>query len=222
MNEDGAPTNLVDLIGRLVEPPEPAPVSLVPQTAGWWVLGALLLSALGYGLWRFMLHWRADAYRRAALSELALAPDDPAAIASILRRAALAAYPGTRSRGSPGRTGSPFCAKRAASPRPPAQPSSERLTRRAATPGSCARRGSCGSARTGGAMIQLGLPWALALCRCRSSSGASRPRTASGWKGCASRSSARSREPPAPTPGRARSSSRARGFRWPPRSSSGR
>ncbi len=108
MNEDGAPTSLVDLIGRLIDPPEPVPVSLVPQTAGWWVLGALLLSALGYGLWRFMLHWRADAYRRAALSELALAPDDPAAIATILRRAALAAYPRDEVAGLAGADWIPF------------------------------------------------------------------------------------------------------------------
>ena len=93
MTEEATPTNLVDLIGRLSEPPEPAPISLVPQTAGWWVLGALLISALAYGLWRFLLRWRADAYRRAALIALERAADDPAAIASILRRAALAAYP---------------------------------------------------------------------------------------------------------------------------------
>jgi hypothetical protein len=93
MNGEAVPVNLVDLIDRLAEPPMPDPVSLAPQTAGWWVLGAVVLSGLAYGLWRLWLHWRANAYRRAALQELASAGDDPARVAAILRRTALAAYP---------------------------------------------------------------------------------------------------------------------------------
>ncbi|MCW3782014.1 DUF4381 domain-containing protein [Defluviimonas salinarum] len=93
MNGEDANVNLVDLMGRLIEPEVPAPVSLVPQTAGWWVLGALVLTALAYALWRGWLHWRANAYRRTALAALATAGNDPAAIAAILRRTALAAYP---------------------------------------------------------------------------------------------------------------------------------
>jgi len=93
MNEDSAPTSLVGLIDRLAEPPMPDPVSLAPQTAGWWVLGAIAVLALAYGLWRLWLHGRANAYRRAALRELAEAEEDPARVATILRRAALAAYP---------------------------------------------------------------------------------------------------------------------------------
>lgn len=93
MNDDDTPTNLVDLIEQLQEPSPPDPVSLAPQTAGWWGLGALVLVALAYGVWRLLSHWRANAYRRAALRELALAGDDPAQVATILRRAALVAYP---------------------------------------------------------------------------------------------------------------------------------
>jgi hypothetical protein len=93
MNEDNVPTSLVDLINQLVEPTPPDPVSLLPQTAGWWVLGVLVLVALAYGVGRVLSHWRANAYRRAALRELALAGDDPTQVATILRRAALAAYP---------------------------------------------------------------------------------------------------------------------------------
>lgn len=88
-----APTSLIELIDRLAEPPAPDPVSLAPQTAGWWVLGAVMLSGLAYGFWRFWLHWRVNAYRRAALVELDRAGDDPALVATILRRAALSAYP---------------------------------------------------------------------------------------------------------------------------------
>lgn len=93
MTEENAPVNLVELLDKLAEPPMPEPVSLAPQTAGWWVLGAVLLLSLAYGLWRLWLHWRADAYRRAALHRLRKAGQDPALIATILRRAALAAYP---------------------------------------------------------------------------------------------------------------------------------
>ena len=103
MNDDAAPISLVDLIDRLVEPPVPEPVSLAPQTAGWWVLGVLLLSALAYGLWRFWLHWRENAHRRAALGELARTGNDPTLIATVLRRAALAAYPRREVAGLAGR-----------------------------------------------------------------------------------------------------------------------
>jgi hypothetical protein len=97
MNEDGpAPTTLIDLLNELVEPPEPAPVAMTPQTWGWAVLAALLALAVAWLGWRAWRHWRANAYRRAALAELAAAGDDPATIAEILRRTALAAWPRER------------------------------------------------------------------------------------------------------------------------------
>jgi len=96
MNEDDARPkleNLVDLIERLAEPPEPTPVSMAPQTAGWIVLAVLLAFIVAWLIWRALLRWRKNAYRRAALAELETAGDDPAAIAVILRRTALAAWP---------------------------------------------------------------------------------------------------------------------------------
>ncbi len=99
MNEDGATpdvTNLVDLIDRLAEPAEPAPVSMVPATAGWTVLAVLLGLAVLWLVWWGARRWRANAYRRAALAELATAGDDPGTVAAILRRTALAAWPRTR------------------------------------------------------------------------------------------------------------------------------
>ena len=93
MSGSAAPTSLVALIDRLADPPAPEPVSFAPQTAGWWILGVLLALALIWGLRRVWLRRRANAYRRAALVGLAQAGDDPAAIAAILRRAALAAFP---------------------------------------------------------------------------------------------------------------------------------
>lgn len=93
MNEEAAPLNLIDLLDQLIEPPEPIPVSMMPQTWGWAALGLILLVACAITailLWR---RYRANAYRRDALRELEAVRDDPAAIATILRRTALAAYP---------------------------------------------------------------------------------------------------------------------------------
>jgi uncharacterized iron-regulated membrane protein len=87
------PNNLIDLLDRLVLPGEPPPVSMMPQTWGWVALGLILLALSGYGLWRYLRHRRANAYRRAALHLLAECHDDPARIAEILRRTALAAFP---------------------------------------------------------------------------------------------------------------------------------
>lgn len=85
--------SLIGLIEQLMEPTEPSPISMVPQTWGWVVLALLLLVVLAYGIWRWIRFRRANAYRRAALHMLADAGDDPDRIASILRRTALAAYP---------------------------------------------------------------------------------------------------------------------------------
>lgn len=99
MNEENSArevVNLVDLIDQLAEPLEPAPVSMTPQTAGWTVLAVLLALVLAGLAWRGVQHWRANAYRRAALAELDAAGDDPVVIADILRRTALAAWPRER------------------------------------------------------------------------------------------------------------------------------
>jgi hypothetical protein len=89
---EAATVDLVTLIDRLAEPPEPAPISMLPQTPGWLVLGLLVLLLLAWLGWRWHARRRANAYRRAALAELDGAGDDPAAIAEILRRTALAAW----------------------------------------------------------------------------------------------------------------------------------
>ena len=48
----------------------PEPVSWWPQTAGWWVVGALLLIGLCWWGGRRFLRWRADAYRRRRIADL--------------------------------------------------------------------------------------------------------------------------------------------------------
>lgn len=87
------PTNLVDLLDQLVLPPEPDPVSMMPQTGGWVVLALVVLAGLIYLAMRRRDHIRQNAYRAEALSALQTAGSDPVAIATVLRRCALAAYP---------------------------------------------------------------------------------------------------------------------------------
>jgi hypothetical protein len=76
----------------------PAPVAWWPPPFAWWVLAAALLAfALLLGTW-LGLRYRDDAYRRAAARDLrALAAAAPStlapAIASVLKRTALVAYP---------------------------------------------------------------------------------------------------------------------------------
>ena len=63
-----------------------------PPAPGWFVIFAILIGlALRIAMKRYQ-RWRADAYRRAALRELATA-GTPAAVMQILRRAALAFTP---------------------------------------------------------------------------------------------------------------------------------
>lgn len=81
---------LFDQLAPIAPPPE---VSMLPQTPAWAALALLLLGALAFALWTARKRHAANAYRRAGLAALAEAGQDPAAIATVLRRTALAAYP---------------------------------------------------------------------------------------------------------------------------------
>lgn len=86
MNE--AATSL-DRLHDIVMPPD---VPWWPLAPGWYVVltvAAVLLAWLAFRFWR---SWRANAYRRAALRELAAARD-AAGVAAILRRTALVIAP---------------------------------------------------------------------------------------------------------------------------------
>jgi len=85
--------NLVELLDMLEPVPDPTPISLLPQTPGWIVLGIVLVGALVWGVRLVQSRHRARAYRRAALVELAATGDDAARIAALLRRTALAGFP---------------------------------------------------------------------------------------------------------------------------------
>jgi len=95
MNEDWQGLSLVELLDLLEPVPEPAPISMWPQTIGWLWLSLIVLFALGYIGYRLARYRRRTAYRRAALAELATYPDDNA-LALLIRRTALAAYPRAR------------------------------------------------------------------------------------------------------------------------------
>lgn len=113
-----APVNLVDLIDGLVEPAEPSPVSLVPQTWGWAVV---LLLLLGLAVWlgrRWVVRRHANAYRRVAARAVAEATT-AADIAVVLRRAALAAYPRTDVAGLTGQDWLAFLESSGGLPIPP-------------------------------------------------------------------------------------------------------
>lgn len=84
----------------------PADIPWLPPAIGWRLVGAALLATLVAGLWRAWLRWRANAYRREALRELAVVEDaaragaspaeTAAALSALMKRAALAAFPRER------------------------------------------------------------------------------------------------------------------------------
>lgn len=88
-----ARTSLLDLLDKLVEPGDPPLVSMMPQTWGWVFLAIVAGVLAVLASLRLYRTWRANAYRRSALKELAKAQGKPEKIAAILRRTALAAFP---------------------------------------------------------------------------------------------------------------------------------
>ena len=95
MSVDLSRLTLVDLLDLLEPVPEPPQIPLWPQTAGWVWLGLAVVCVAAWLGRRWLVNRRANAYRRAALKEIAAAGDDPAALTVIVRRAALAGYPRT-------------------------------------------------------------------------------------------------------------------------------
>lgn len=84
-------------LGDFVEVVSPAAISWLPQTAGWWWLGAVLLGLGLRTLWRHLRHWYRNRYRREAVQRLqALPGQDPAAqileINKLLKLTAMAGY----------------------------------------------------------------------------------------------------------------------------------
>lgn len=89
---------LLDLLHGIVVP---APPSWLPRTTGWGVLAAWSATLVLIGVVRWLVHRRRNRYRRDALAELeAIVASDAApsaaAIAALVKRTALAAYPRAR------------------------------------------------------------------------------------------------------------------------------
>ncbi len=91
--EDLIGKNLIELQSMMMPPSEPPSVSLWPETEVWTWLGFAVGALAVYAIVRLYRQRRANAYRRAAVMALSTAGEDAAAIAEILRRAALVAYP---------------------------------------------------------------------------------------------------------------------------------
>lgn len=79
-------------LNRLRDIAEPDAVSWWPPAIGWWILFAAILVGLVIIGFRMWLRYRADAYRRAAISALDSATTS-ADVSEILKRAALVAFP---------------------------------------------------------------------------------------------------------------------------------
>jgi Domain of unknown function (DUF4381) len=89
----------VDPVAGLVDIPLPTPVSLWPQTWPLRVAVGVVAVGLAVGAWRLARWWYRNRYRRAALAELdrivggSDVADVPLALASLVRRTVLAAFP---------------------------------------------------------------------------------------------------------------------------------
>ncbi|MEO1080132.1 MAG: DUF4381 domain-containing protein [Pseudomonadota bacterium] len=94
-------SQLLDLMHEIVVPDA---VSWTPQTGGWWVVLGWVLVVASLCALRYVEHRRKNRYRREALKSLAriaeTAGEEPAAsaaaVAELLKRTALAAWPRER------------------------------------------------------------------------------------------------------------------------------
>lgn len=92
-------TELLDMLAPVAEPPA---VSMMPQTVGWAVIASVVILLGAWAVRRIIKQRTANTYRRIALRHLENMQDDPAQIAVLLRRTALAAYPRNRVAGLSG------------------------------------------------------------------------------------------------------------------------
>ena len=83
------PSTNLDRLHDLALPPD---IAWWPLAPGWYFIITLLALTSTWIAWRFWSKWQANAYRRAALRELAIA-QDITSIATILRCTALAIAP---------------------------------------------------------------------------------------------------------------------------------
>lgn len=82
-----------ELQGMMLSPNEPAKISMWPETQIWLYLALSIFVLLVYVANRWYCYRKRTAYRRAAIYALKTVGDDGNAIADILRRTALVAFP---------------------------------------------------------------------------------------------------------------------------------
>lgn len=84
-------------LSHLADIAMPLPVPWWPPAPGWWILAAAFLAALAILATMAVRRYRRNAYRRAALAELAAInvadPTSGVSISAVLKRVALVAYP---------------------------------------------------------------------------------------------------------------------------------
>jgi Domain of unknown function (DUF4381) len=89
-------------LDRLHEIMVPPPVPWWPPAPAWYALGVMIGVVVAVSAWRVSARWSRNRYRRAALAELDRLEADPAnpqappALAILVKRVALAAYPRER------------------------------------------------------------------------------------------------------------------------------
>ncbi len=86
-------------LGDFNEVVSPPAIDWWPQTAGWYVVAALLLVWLAYRGWRALLHWHRNRYRREGarrLAALAPGPELLAGVNRVLKLSAMAAFTRTQ------------------------------------------------------------------------------------------------------------------------------
>jgi hypothetical protein len=85
-------------LGDFVEVVSPQAISWLPQTTGWWWLGAVLLAVFAQYAWRRLRYWYRNRYRREAterLRQLGDTADQSTLVAELnrlLKLTALAAF----------------------------------------------------------------------------------------------------------------------------------
>jgi Domain of unknown function (DUF4381) len=83
-------------LGDFNEVVSPPAVDWLPQTPGWYLVGALILFWLARAGWRWLKHWYRNRYRGEAarkLAEVRVSDDIVAEVNRLLKLTALAAFP---------------------------------------------------------------------------------------------------------------------------------
>ncbi len=83
-------------LGDFNEVVSPPPIDWMPQTPGWYVVGAMILLWLSRWCWRRARHWYRNRYRKEALlrlRQLSGSEDLVAQVNRLLKLTALAAFP---------------------------------------------------------------------------------------------------------------------------------